>query len=142
MVHCAIPPVLPVSPASTPNDISHSGKVKMYRERRAESGIGWPRGGHPARSGLWSFDLVLFVVEPGEPAGQPVHGDFEAGVEVHEGTQPLREPGHADLFVAAPVFEFLDAAVGEVHRSPQVQAEGIAVSRISRWLVACLAADP
>ena len=34
MVHSlvGIPPVLPVGPPSTPNDISHSAKVKMYRE--------------------------------------------------------------------------------------------------------------
>src|SRR5713226_5672208 len=37
MVHCAIspvgiPPVLPVRPVRTPNDISHFPKVKMYRD--------------------------------------------------------------------------------------------------------------
>src|SRR6202043_844722 len=35
----AIPPVLPVGPSDTPNDISHSVKVKMYREW-----AGWGRG--------------------------------------------------------------------------------------------------
>src|ERR1700683_5614896 len=33
MVHCVIPPVLPVWPPVTPHDISHPPKVKTYRER-------------------------------------------------------------------------------------------------------------
>src|SRR5580693_5627117 len=84
-----IPPVLPVSPASTPNDISHFAKVKMYRERpRPEAPTGGaggrrqreaPAGGAgrrrervaPGRS-PWPvrdivLDLILVVVEPGEP---------------------------------------------------------------------------
>src|SRR5215472_19310632 len=75
----------------------------------------------------------VLVVEAGQPAGQPVHGDVEAGVEVDEVSEPFGEPGHRDLLLAAPVLEFLDAAVGEVHQF----LWGIAVSMISRWVVAC-----
>src|SRR6266567_8148579 len=74
------------------------------------------RGSHPARSGSRVFGLVLFVVEPGQPAGQPVHGDVEARVEVDEVTQPRGQPGQRDLLVAAPFLEFLDTAVREVHQ--------------------------
>src|SRR6185437_13853959 len=48
------------------------------------------------------------------------------------------EPGHRDLFLAAPLLEFLDAAVGKVHQLPW----GMAVSMISRWVVACSLAEP
>ena len=61
--------------------------------------------------------LTVFsvVIQPGEPAGQAVDGRLEFGAEVHEVAQPLGEPGQADLLLAAPVGQFLDAAVGEVH---------------------------
>jgi len=58
--------------------------------------------------------LRVFVV-PGQPGGQPVDGGLELGVGVDEGLQPVAEPLDADLLVAAPADEFLDAAVGEVH---------------------------
>src|ERR1700722_9614019 len=50
MVHCAIspvgiPPALPVSPSSTPNDISHFAKVKMYREMPSSRSEQWVRRG-------------------------------------------------------------------------------------------------
>jgi hypothetical protein len=55
-----IPPVLPIGLLSTPNDISHFIKVKMYREWAAEAGERRPAGdttgppeaerpGHPPR---------------------------------------------------------------------------------------------
>ena len=39
-----IPPVLPVGPPSTPNDISHFAKVKMYREWATGAGARRPAG--------------------------------------------------------------------------------------------------
>src|SRR6516165_9276737 len=55
-------------------------------------------------------------VEPRQPGREAVHGRLELRVQVHEVPQPLSEPGHGDLLIAAPVAEFLDARVGEVHR--------------------------
>src|SRR5690242_20387400 len=121
MVHSlvGIPPVLPVGCPSTPNDISHSVKVKMYRVSVPEVATGPGREGRPrdrpdryrtdlvtrpgGRPGLaWSVSQsVLVVVEPGQPAGQPVHGHVEAGVDVDEVAEPLGEPRYRDLFLAA-----------------------------------------
>src|SRR5690349_6104677 len=84
----------------------------------------------------WS---VLFVVEPGQPGGQPLDGCLELGVEVDEVAEPLGEPGHGDLVLAAPLRELLDAAIGEVHL---YCPEGMAVSMISRWVAACFLAEP
>jgi uncharacterized membrane protein YczE len=58
--------------------------------------------------------LRVFVVA-GKPGGKPIDGGLELGVGVDEGLQPVAEPLDADLLVAAPADEFLDAAVGEVH---------------------------
>ena len=57
----------------------------------------------------------VVVVEPGEPAGQPVGGDLELGVQVDELADPLRQPGQADLLLTAPLRELVDAPVGAVH---------------------------
>src|SRR6185437_16969532 len=61
---------------------------------------------------------VVLVVEPGQKAGQPVNGDVESGGEVDEIAQPLGEPGHRDLFRAAPLLEFLEAAFVKLHQLP------------------------
>src|SRR5262249_50968602 len=96
-------------------DISCSQLVKMYREAptsRAAAGGG--RGGGGAG--------LAIVVRPREPAGQPVDRRLRVGVHVDELAQPLRQPAQRDLVVAAPLREFLKAAVGEVHRtSPSIR---------------------
>src|SRR3984957_20214369 len=72
-----------------------------------------------ALSFLLVFRIAVWIgvgVGPGEPLGQPVDGGLELGVEVHEVAQPLGQPGHGDLLVAAALVEFLDPGVGEVHR--------------------------
>src|SRR5207247_271234 len=46
-----IPPVLPVGPSSTPNDISHFIKVKMYREMLTGEVTRWHRR-RPGEPGL------------------------------------------------------------------------------------------
>ena len=51
MLHslAGIPPVLPVGVSSTPNDISHFAKVKMYRVSAPEvtTGPGWAAASGP-----------------------------------------------------------------------------------------------
>src|SRR6201995_3172155 len=94
----------------------------------------------PAAARSLTGRSVVLVVEPGREAGQPVNGDAESGFEVDEVAEPLGEPGHRDLFFAAPLREFLDAAVGEVH--VHQLPWGLAVSMISRWGVACSLAEP
>ena len=78
-----------------------------------------------------------------ELAGAKVYPDL-LGVN---GIRPVGESGSRSRSASqatetcsspAPFLQFLDAAVGEVHQAP----EGIAVSMISRWVVACLAAEP
>src|ERR1700729_3376745 len=61
--------------------------------------------------------LVFVVVQAGEPAGQPVDLRLGVRVQVDELAQPLGQPAQRDLVLAAPVGEFLQAAVGEVHRA-------------------------
>jgi uncharacterized membrane protein YczE len=63
---------------------------------------------------LAQLSLRVFVVA-GEPGGKPVDRRLELGVRVDEGLQPVAEPLDADLLVAAPADELLDAAIGEVH---------------------------
>src|SRR6476646_6959908 len=58
----------------------------------------------------------VLIVEAGQPGGQPLDSGLELGVFVDELLQAPREPLDAQLLVAAPLDEFLDAAVGEVHR--------------------------
>lgn len=68
-------------------------------------------GGQPA--GRLGF---VVIVGPGQPDGQPVHGDFVLGMGVNELRELARQPGERDFLVAAPFGQFLDATVGEVHR--------------------------
>src|SRR5216683_889676 len=77
---------------------------------------------------------VLVLVQPGEPAGEPVDRSLESGVEVYEVPQPLGQPVQGDLFAAAPVREFLYAAIGEVHQLPMPSAaprDGLAGSPVA-----------
>src|SRR5580693_4002961 len=78
----------------------------------------------------------VVLVEPGQPAGQPVDGRVELRVEVHEVPEPLGQPGQADLLLAPPFVELFDALVGEVHRSsvpwPRRGAAGSRPARLIR----------
>jgi hypothetical protein len=61
--------------------------------------------------------VVGLIIQPGEPAGQPVHGGLGLWILINEVTQPLGQPAERYLLTAAPFFEFLDSAVSEVQRS-------------------------
>ena len=65
-----------------------------------------------------SVDVVL----AGEPGGQALDGGLELGVDVDEALQPVTEPGHADLLLAATRHQLLDPAIGEVHPQPSASA--------------------
>jgi hypothetical protein len=58
----------------------HGGQVKMYLD------LGLP--GEPGKSSRSVIATAghesVFVVEPGEPGGEPLHGIFELRVEVDE----------------------------------------------------------
>src|SRR5690606_41309991 len=53
---------------------------------------------------------VAVEVSPHRATASP-----ELGVEVGGGAQPLGQPLHADLLVAAPLDQLLDPSVGRVH---------------------------
>src|SRR5580693_6734146 len=93
----------------TPGASRHLGTPGRYRPGR--------RASRDTRHGPFGIKLLkIFVVEPGEPGREPVYRGLEVGVEVDEIAQALGQPGHGDPFLAAPLLEFLDAPVGEVHR--------------------------
>lgn len=63
-----------------------------------------------------AFEVTQLVcVVSGKERGQPFNGILELWMLIDEGAHPGREPLDAELFTAAPVLEFLNAAVGEVH---------------------------
>src|SRR5690348_13741726 len=119
--------------------ISLNPAVKMYRVQRtwrshltrhcrvlAPSASPAPYWAAPCRAGPhWAgpHGLVLVqvqpgqfvVVQPGQPAGQPVHRRLGLRREVHELAHPLGQPAQRDLVRAAPVGQLLDALVGVVH---------------------------
>lgn len=55
------------------------------------------------------------VVVAGQKGGQPLDGVLEAGMIIDERTHSGCQPLDAELFAAAPIFKFLNAAVGEIH---------------------------
>src|SRR6266566_8283596 len=81
-------------------------------EARPGAGLG-PPDRQPARRAFAS----LLIVQPGEPGGQALHRILERGIEIDELAQAFGQPPGADLLVAAPLGEFLDATIGEVHGS-------------------------
>src|SRR5215471_9458806 len=110
--------------------MSRCPKVKMHRECRGTE-CGFPGAsavpavmtapGSGARVTPLPRTLRLasvFVVQSGEPGREPVDGALELGGRIHELPQPVGEPAEADLLVAAPLRELLDAPVGEVHDLP------------------------
>src|SRR6516162_8141313 len=98
----------------------------MWSPRRGGCESRWWRG-------------LLVVVEPGQPAGQPVHRGLELGGDVHELPQPFRQPAEADLVAGPPLGEFLDALVGGVHLG---QPSPSAAATTSRCSAECFLADP
>src|SRR5580698_8660138 len=127
--------------ANTRYDMSRQSKVKMYRVCRLRAADGGPAGGRAAvvRPG-GEHSGVLVVIESREPAGETVDRRLGIRVLVHEIPQPLGEPADRDLLLAAPVVEFLDAAVGEVHGGQPVC--GSATSRIMACSAACALPEP
>src|SRR5579872_2564898 len=95
-------------------------------ERRCRAGIGL----HTYDISCWPVLLILVVVEPGQPAGQPVDGRLGVRVEVDELAQPLGQPAQRDLVIAAAVGELLQAAVGEVHRLSPPGHRGLDQARL------------
>src|ERR1039458_2973340 len=76
----------------------------------------WPDRGAATRPAWTPLIRVVVLVEAGQPGSQLLHGRLGLGEQVDELAQPFREPAQADLVIRAPVEEFLDAAVREVHR--------------------------
>src|SRR5438874_747310 len=60
-------------------------------------------------------DLLVLVVEAGEPGGEALDRRLELRVQVDEVAQPLGQPLQAHRLLAAPLRQLLDTAVGEVH---------------------------
>ena len=58
---------------------------------------------------------LLVLVVAGQPAGQPVHGVLELGVQVDEGHELSGQPLEADLLVAAASGQLLDPTIRVVH---------------------------
>ena len=65
--------------------------IRMVRSEAAETAARpvrpaiWPRGAQIVDGAQTSVVLVLVVVEPGQPGGQPLDGHLELGVQVDEG---------------------------------------------------------
>ena len=59
--------------------------------------------------------LLLVLVIPSEPHSQPVDGRLVLGMQVDELGQLPAQPGKRHFLFPAPVGQFLDAAIGEVH---------------------------
>lgn len=69
-----------------------------------------------------SLEAVRLVgVVTGQVGGQPLDGVLELRVFVDECSESGGQPLDAELLTTAPIFEFLNASVGEIHGSP---AEG------------------
>jgi hypothetical protein len=65
---------------------------------------------HPGARGITRPGAsLLVVVQSRQPGRQALDGDLEVGVEVDELAQPLGEPGEADLLLAPPLGELLEA---------------------------------
>jgi uncharacterized membrane protein YczE len=60
---------------------------------------------------------VVLVVGASQPRGEAFDRDLELGMGIDEGLQPVGEPRDAHLLLASPLGQFLDTAVGEVHRA-------------------------
>ena len=58
---------------------------------------------------------VVLVVETGEESSKTLHGNLKLGVEVDERSQLVGQPLERHLFFAAPMGEFLDASIREIH---------------------------
>jgi len=80
----------------------------------------------------------LVDIVAGQERGQPLDGVLELRVLVDERAHPGGQPLDAELFVATSVFEFLDAAVGEIHGSQVSRAAAMS----SRCSTSCTLADP
>lgn len=64
------------------------------------------------------LDVVQVVgLVTGQVGGQPLDSVLELRVFVDECSESGGQPLDAELLAAAPVFEFLNATVGEVHGS-------------------------
>src|SRR5215469_11880529 len=70
----------------------------------------------------------VLVVVPCQPDGQPVDRRFVLRVRVDELGELLGQPGERHRLLAAPLGQFLDAAIGEVHRKPPGQRSAEATS--------------
>lgn len=62
-----------------------------------------------------SVVVLVLVVQPGQPRGEALDRHLEVGVQIDERTELLGEPLESDLFLASPLLQLLDTAVGEVH---------------------------
>src|SRR5690349_14738676 len=94
----------------------------MAREPSPKRATTWPIGPRLTRFALWRKDdrrvrSVFVVIEPSDPGGQSLDCRLEFGVLVDELLQPRGEPLDVHLLVAAPLDEFFDAAVGEIHQA-------------------------
>src|SRR6516225_1839580 len=121
--------VPPGDPSTFSYDISRTGEVKMYRVSGAIPRTARAQALETPGDGTRTFGITVFVlffvvrdvgvgvrVQPRQPGREPVDRGLELRVQVDEIPQPLGEPGHRDLLVAAAVVELLDPLVGEVHR--------------------------
>jgi hypothetical protein len=70
--------------------------------------------GRGARAALRP-SVVVIVVEAGQPRREPLDRHLEVRVQVDKEPQLLGQPPQGDLLLAAPLREFLDAPIGEVH---------------------------
>ncbi len=87
---------------------------------------------HTARCGARGRQGALVVVlVAGQPGSQPLDRRLELGIEVDEGLQATGQPFQADVLLAAPSDEFLDPAIGEVHRASPATRRQTRRSRVA-----------
>src|SRR5205823_13906372 len=92
----------------------------------------------PRTEGTKLQDLLVLVVEAGEPGGEALDRRLELRVQVDEVAQPLGQPLQAHRLLAAPLRQLLDTAVGEVH----AQLRGSAASMRAACSASCSFVEP
>jgi hypothetical protein len=60
-------------------------------------------------------ELLVFVVEAGEPCGKALHGRFEFGMEIDKRPKLFSQPAEGDSIVSPSFLKLLNSPVSEVH---------------------------
>src|SRR3954452_9961686 len=117
-------PTRKVTPAGRLSPCSSTAATAGILAHQALGSISAPAARSIRRIGRGA-SLLVILVAAGQPGGEPLDRRLELRMEVDEGAQLLAQPFQRHGLLAAPVDEFLDAPVGEVHA-------GIVLSRQTR----------